>query len=150
MTPVIKDTDFPELVKIYNTKGRREMYDHSRSCYGLKNPYFILRRLIKSDRYAYDEALDKFHPVECDSFAPEQPELFMSLDELCGKHLPAQASENQSLRDKPSEAMENLVHTLISDRLLELSRYVWLDPASKMIRVDRAALEENGYRLEIF
>ena len=74
----------------------------------------------------------------------------MSLDELCGKHLPAQASENQSLRDKPSEAMENLVHTLISDRLLELSRYVWLDPASKMIRVDRAALEENGYRLEIF
>ena len=83
-------------------------------------------------------------------FTPEQPELFMSLDELCGKHLPAQASENQSLRDKPSEAMENLVHTLISDRLLELSRYVWLDPASKMIRVDRAALEENGYRLEIF
>ena len=45
--------------------------------------------------------------------------------------------------DKPSEAMENLVHTLISDRLLELSRYVWLDPASKMIRVDRAALDKR-------
>lgn len=23
MTPVIKETDFPELVEIYNTKGRR-------------------------------------------------------------------------------------------------------------------------------
>ena len=41
MTPVIKETDFPELCKnLYNTKGRREMYDHIRSCYGLKNPYF--------------------------------------------------------------------------------------------------------------
>ena len=46
--------------------------------------------------------------------------------------------------------MEHLVHTLISDSLLELSRYVWLDPVSKMIRVDRSTLEENGYRLEIF
>ena len=82
MTAVIKETDFPELVEIYNTKGRREMYDHIRNCYGLKNLYFTLRRLIKSDRYAYDEALDKFHPVECESSAPEQSDLFMSLDEF--------------------------------------------------------------------
>lgn len=150
MTPVIKETDFPELVEIYNTKGRREMYDHIRSCYGLKNPYFVLRRLMKSDRYTYDEALDKFNPVEDEDSSSEQPELFMSLDELCGRQLPAQASESHSLKNKPSEAMEKLVHTLISDRLLELSQYVWLDPASKMIRVDRSTLEQNGYQLEIF
>lgn len=150
MSPIIKETDFPELVEIYNTKGRREMYDHIRSRYGLKNPYFVLRRLMKSDRYTYNEALDKFNPAERDNSEAETSELFISLDELCDRHLPVQAAEKQSLRNRPTEAMEHLVHTLISDRLLELSRYVWLDPALKMIRVDRSTLEEDGYRLEIF
>ncbi len=59
-------------------------------------------------------------------------------------------AEKCSLKSDQSEAMENLVHILIIDRLLELSRYVWLDPASKMIRVDRSTLEQNGYKLEIF
>lgn len=149
MTSVIKETDFPKLVEIYNTKGRREMYDHIRSRYGLKNPYFVLRRLMKSDMYIYDEAQDKFNPKQGYSSGAEQPGLFMSLDELCGRQLPMRA-EKHSLKSDQSEAMENLVHTLISDRLLELSRYVWLDPASKMIRVDRSTLEQNGYQLEIF
>ena len=149
MTSVIKEADFPTLVEIYNTKGRREMYDHIRSRYGLKNPYFVHRRLMKSDMYIYDEALDKFNPQQGYSSVAEQPELFMSLDELCGRQLPMRA-EKHSLKSDQSEAMENLVHTLISDRLLELSRYVWLDPASKMIRVDRSTLEQNGYQLEIF
>jgi hypothetical protein len=77
MTPVIKETDFPKLVEIYNTKGRREMYDHIRSRYGLKNPYFVLRRLMKSDMYIYDEALDKFNPQQGYSSGAEQPELFV-------------------------------------------------------------------------
>lgn len=150
MTPVIKETDFPELVEIYNTKGRTEMYDHIRSRFGLKNPYFILRRLMKSDSYNYDEAADKFYPAEAGSSRDEQSELFMSLDELCGRQLPMRAPEKSSLKASQSEAMENLVHTLISDKLLELSRYVWLDSDSKMVRVDRSTLEQNGYKLEIF
>ena len=125
------------------------MYDHIRSRYGLKNPYFVLRRSMKLDMYIYDDALDMINPLEGYSSEAEQPELLMSLDELCGRQLPMRA-EKRRLKSDQSEAMENLVHILISDRLLELSRYVWLDPASKMIRADRSTLEQNGYQLEIF
>ena len=59
------------------------MYDHIRSRYGLKNPYFVLRRSMKSDMYIYDEALDMINPLEGYSSEAEQPELLMSLDELC-------------------------------------------------------------------
>lgn len=45
--------------------------------------------------------------------------------------------------------MEALVQTLIGDRLLELSRYVILDPVSRRVRVDKGSLEQNGYYLEI-
>lgn len=38
------------------------------------------------------------------------------------------------------KAMESMVHALISDRLLELSKYVLLDPVSKRILVDKSAM----------
>ena len=44
---VVKEKDFPELVELYNTEGRTAMYDHIRSQYGLKQPYYVLRRIMK-------------------------------------------------------------------------------------------------------
>ena len=40
------------------------------------------------------------------------------------------------MREQYQELMENMVHSLISDRLLELSKYVLLDPIGKRILID--------------
>ena len=45
--------------------------------------------------------------------------------------------------------MESMVHALISDRLLELSKYVLLDPISKRILVDKNAMQTDGYQVII-
>jgi hypothetical protein len=65
---VVKEKDFPELVELYNTKGRTAMYDHIRSQYGLKQPYYVLRRIMKSSRYDYDKEQDLFRdPAQSDA-----------------------------------------------------------------------------------
>lgn len=145
---VVKEKDFPELVEIYNTEGRMAMYDHVRGRYGLKQPYFVLRRIMKSNRYVYDEVQDMFHDTVQSGKEPE--DLFLSLDQLCNSEpLPVSVTENQRQHAERAKEMEGLIQTLIGDRLLELSRYVLLDPVSRRICVDKVSLEQNGYHLEI-
>ena len=45
--------------------------------------------------------------------------------------------------------MENLIHELISDRLLELSRYVTLEASSRTILIDRTSMIADGYKAVI-
>lgn len=144
---VVKEKDFPELVELYNTEGRTALYDHIRSQYGLKQPYYVLRRIMKSSRYDYDKEQDLFRDTaQSDA---EQADLFFSLDQLCRTEpVPVTVSEQERQKER-SKAMEALVQTLIGDRLLELSRYVMLDPVSRRVRVDKVSLEQNGYYLEI-
>ena len=47
------------------------------------------------------------------------------------------------------ELMENMVHSLISDRLLELSKYVLLDPIGKRILIDKSSMQTDGYQVLI-
>ena len=42
-------------------------------------------------------------------------------------------------------SMEKLIHELISDRLLELSRYVSLETSSRTILIDKTSMVEAGY-----
>ena len=75
---VIKDSMFPELVELYNTEGRTAMYDLLRSKYGIKQPYFVFRRLKESDKYEYDQGSDRFTSVN----GSISDDVFMDLDEL--------------------------------------------------------------------
>jgi len=43
--------------------------------------------------------------------------------------------------------MEKLIHELMSDRLLELGKYVVIDPSERTIVIDRTSLTENGYTI---
>ena len=57
---VIPDTMFPELVELYNTEGKIAMYDLLRSQYGMKQPYFVLQRIKRSDNFEDDSEADRF------------------------------------------------------------------------------------------
>jgi hypothetical protein len=43
--------------------------------------------------------------------------------------------------------MEKLVHELVSDRLLMLSKYIVLDSLARTIFIDQASLSADGYRV---
>ena len=76
----------------------------------------------------------------------------MSIDDLCAPlATPAAAMGIQPMNERVtrSAAMETLVHELIGDRLLQLSRYVSMDMMSKTIIVDRTSLTSDGYQLMV-
>jgi hypothetical protein len=43
--------------------------------------------------------------------------------------------------------MERLVHELISDRLLTLSRYITLESSTRTILIDQTSLSADGYQV---
>lgn len=141
---VIKDSMFPELVELYNTEGRTAMYDLLRSKYGIKQPYFVFRRLKESDKYEYDQGSDRFTSVN----GSISDDVFMDLDELCSGLIIEKPVKSELNDLSPRKtAMEVLVNELINDRLLTLSRYITMDSASRTILIDQTSLSQDGYRI---
>ena len=71
----------------------------------------------------------------------------MDLDELCGTTALAAARQPDPAADTRLAAMEKLVHELISDRLLTLSRYITLDSSTRTILIDQTSLTADGYQV---
>lgn len=141
---VVKDNMFPELVETYNTEGRTAMYDLLRSKYGMKQPYFVLQRLMKSKRYEYDPNEDRFMTIDNDI----SDGIFMNLDELCaGSIVEKSVKPNMSDLVARKTALEALVNELINDRLLILSRYITMDSVSRTILIDQTSLSQDGYKI---
>lgn len=142
----VPEQDLLQIAAIYNNEGRTAAYDYVRSHYSIKQPYFLIMRL--KDHYEYDENADRFD-VEDTNQVPEN--LFMSMDELCqaakGNSLIVSGNNQSEPRVNRTEAMEKLVKELISDRLLEISRYVTVDSLSKTVLIDRTSLGADGYRV---
>lgn len=145
MMKVPKEALIP-IAQLYNRDGRTATYDYLRSTYAIKQPYFLIVRL--KDKFVYNETEDRFDVCETANNNPD--DLFLSLDELC-PYKPANAKkvENQkhaALTDR-TEATEKLIKELLSDRLLEISRYITIDSLSRTIRIDKTSLNADGYRV---
>ena len=141
----IDDRNLPVLAGIYNTGGKDALYKELRNKYGIRHPWSTLSRMKTTDGLGYDEAKDSF-AVQSGDEAEEN--LFMSIDELCAPVKPRHMCADAAKPNMPkAEAMERLVKELISDRLLELSRYMIMDPVSKTMLIDKSALTNAGYTL---
>ena len=71
----------------------------------------------------------------------------MDLDELCDRTALPKAHQMEAVTDLRPAAMERLVHELISDRLLTLSRYITLDSSTRTILIDQTSLSADGYQV---
>ena len=140
---MIAESMFPEIVKVYNSQGKTAAFDMIRSKYGIKRPYFVIRRIKRSDNYEYDEETDRFSggPIST------ADGVFMNLDELCGVRTEDYAGTSADSSEKQLPAMEKLVNELINDRLLTLSRYISLDTSSRTVLIDQSSLVTDGYRI---
>ena len=140
---IISENMFPEIVELYNTGGKSAVYDMIRSKFGIKRPYFVLRRIKDSDIYRYDEDSDRFTSTQSSA----GDDLFMNIDELCGLRTLRRSDPAGFTAEDQLPTMEKLVNELINDRLLTLSRYITLDGATRTIMIDRTSLAADGYRV---
>ena len=140
---VINEDKFPEIVDLYNNYGKAAAYDHMKSIYGIKNAGYVINRIKKSDTYTYDPEKDRFLQTE----KPTTESVFMSLDDLCETSLEKAAPPLNAITDPRPAAMEKLVHELISDRLLTLSRYIIMDSSTRSILIDQTSLSADGYKV---
>ena len=140
---IIKENMFPEIVELYNTEGKTAVFDRMRSQFGIKCPYFVLRRIRNSSKYTYDKENDQFISVQASS----SDDVFMNLDELCSSPIIPSKADDDQIHNDQRHTMEKLVNELINDRLLTLSRYITLDSASRTILIDQTSLAADGYRV---
>ncbi|UYO63636.1 hypothetical protein LNN31_04320 [Acetobacterium wieringae] len=132
------------VVQVYNDEGRSAAYDLLRSQHGIKNPYFIRKRIDGDPRFEYDPDQDRY--LINDDVVSEG--LFMSIDELCSPAVSqhVQPAEKNLSDTRPAD-MEKLIQKLLGDRLLELSKYITLESSSKTMILDQTSLKNDGYRL---
>ena len=97
----------------------------------------------KSLGYNYDT--DRF-----ESDSRKEDDIFLNLEMLCENKIEtSDRSEGAISRNDRIKAMENMVHSLISDWLLELSKYVLLDSIGKRILIDKSSMQIDGYQVLI-
>lgn len=141
--PIIGEEMFPEIIEQYNSGGKTAAYDYLRSKYGIKHPYFVIKRIRECVKYKYDPDTDQFSKADKNM----GDSVFMDLDELCGTSVFTTERPAKPVVDTRPVAMEKLVHELISDRLLTLSRYITLDSSTRTILIDQTSLSEDGYQV---
>lgn len=143
MSIKVTPENYPEIIEVYNSEGKTAAYDLIRSQFGIKNPTCVMKRMKQTRELFYNPENDRFGSHSCQ----EEEGIFLNLDELCGKNDLVQ-SKPQAAQDR-SSAMEALVHSLINDRLLEMSKYITLDPVGRRIIVDRTTMQADGYQVSI-
>ena len=134
---------FPEIIEQYNAGGKTSAYDHLRSNYGIKNPYFVMTRIKACGKYVYDPVADRFSEAE----KSPADNVFIDLDDLCSTSVIRPQKVEKPVTDTRPAAMEKLIHELISDRLLTLSRYITLDSSTRRILIDQTSLTADGYQI---
>lgn len=140
----VKKEDLKELAKVYNSNGKAAIYKELRTRFEIKNPYFVFKRMCEDPDLCYNPETDHFETV----ITEHEETVFMSMDELCAPIIPRRVStQSENEMESRSVAMDKLIHELIGDRLLELSKYVTIDSLSKRIIVDKTTLTQDGYQL---
>ena len=140
---IIREDAFPRIIEEYNSGGKTAAYDYLRSHYGNRHPYFVINRIKECGKYSYDADTDRF----AETITSDTDSVFMDLDELCNRTALSSERQAETVTDPRPAAMERLVHELISDRLLTLSRYITLDSSTRTILVDQTSLSADGYRV---
>ena len=140
---IISEETFPAIIERYNDEGKTAAYDYLRSEFGIKHPYFVMNRIKSCGKYTYDPDTDRFLGLEINA----AENIFMNLDQLCRSAMIGTPTPSRSIPDTRPAAMEKLVHELISDRLLTLSRYIVMDSSTRTITIDQSSLSADGYQI---
>lgn len=141
--------DFDEFVNEINKNGKNAAKALARDKYNL-NFEQVKRRLINGTDYYFDAYTRLYkHKAQASDNVD-----FMSLEEL-DNQMPDKAPKTTKNRiDAPTGASSNsnfdeIVKELIKDRIMELSKYVSIDRASRCVVVKTDNLKLDGFNLVV-
>ena len=132
------------LAERYNSDGKQAMYAFLQTEYGIKNPTCTFKRMKKHTELGYNPETDRF--LFDNKSCASEDKVFMTIDELCASNKNTQDNLFKKRTDN-SEEMEKLIHELIGERLLELSRYISINSISKTLIIDKTSLIRDGYQV---
>ncbi len=139
----VKKEELRILAEKYNEEGRQAICEILQSKYEVKTPNTVIKRMQNVECFHYDAALDQF--LFHQTTSPDK--VFLSMDELCTPIVQVRADSNDTPHNNKPQAMQNLIQELIGDRLLEISKYVVMDPLSKKVIIEKTLLITDGYQV---
>lgn len=132
-----------KIIDIYNTQGKVAAIEFIKTTYGVKDAYYVLRRLKASQSYVYDSDSDLFHR------STETP--FMELDELCVDTPKKSVSKKMKSSEKTTEIQfDSIVQEMVKERFMEYSRFIQSNSYDRTWRINKTALQAAGYQLELY
>ena len=135
--------DFDEFVHIFNIEGKEKAKEFAGTKYNRSYEY-VQRRLYKESNYYFDRGEKRYKKKDTGVVDAD----FMSVDELYkGKSLPSQLKQGTEAKLASSIDFEDIVMSLIKDRLTELSKYILLDHGTNKVVVKASAIKDNGFEL---
>ena len=141
--------DFDEFVNEINENGKNAAKTLVRDKYNL-NFEQVKRRLINGTDYYFDASTRLYkHKAQASDTAD-----FMSLEELDNQQPHKVVKTTKNRIDAPIGASSNsnfdeMVKELIKDRIMELSKYVSIDHASRCVVVKTDNLKLDGFDLVV-
>lgn len=138
----VSEEELIKIANVYNTSGKDETTRILKEEYHIRYPWNVIKRL--KDRNLISEGTRK----EEANVNINPDEVFLSMNELC---IPTRNKRTEILAinqsDSKAVAMDKLMRELIGDRLLELSRYIILNPSDRTIIIDKTTLVNDGYQM---
>lgn len=139
----VKKEELRILAEKYNEEGRQAICEILQSKYEIKTPNTVIKRMQNVESFHYDATLDQF--LFHQTASPDK--VFLSMDELCTPIIQVRADSNDTSHNNKPQAMEKLIQELIGDRLLEISKYVVMDPLSRKVIIEKTLLITDGYQV---
>lgn len=133
-----------KIIEVYNTQGKAAAINTIRTVYGVKDAYYVLRRLKSSSVYTYDSRSDSF------SISTDTP--FIELDELCVEtHEKVLKKEIITQPKKTTEMQfDSCVQELIKEKFMDYARFIQTNSIDRIWQINKSALEAAGYQLELY
>ncbi len=138
------EIDFEEFIGTYNKKGRKEAQALAKDKYNLSFQQ-MRRRLNNRSEYYFDARIRQYKHKSEASIESN----FMTIDELgCCRN-----NENPIKYSMPlsglglDQSFDDLLKDLIKDRLMELNKYVSINPQEKRLMINTKNLKRDCFEL---
>lgn len=136
------DIDLKEIVEIFNRSGKTAATEFAKQKYGV-NYYLIARRIKSETNYRFNKGTRKYELSE------HNDNQFLTLDQLC-KTNPVAVEKTQVFPQIQTISFETILVDLMKDRLVEISKYIQLDPSCKKITINIENLKKTGYEVVLY
>lgn len=135
----IEKAHYDKYVEIYNDQGTLAAKDYVTNLCDMDINQFQ-RKMRRETDYIFNKSIKRYDKGTIDA------EPFMSLDELCSNT--RALSMTKETRNN-GHAFNDLIFELMRDRLIELQKFIRIDPVAKQVVVDKKSAKDYGYILTI-